>query len=239
MADRRTFIAGAAVLAGMAVSGISRALAASPGTRLTQLQTRLFNFRDDVTPQQAEAAIRLFKEHAAAAGIGSMMVGRNYVPIQFPTRFEWIYILEMPDAVAQATPAYADFRQTLERLGSLCRNQVQCDLACALPDHFAAAPGVGVRHTVMFSFKPGTPQAIRDKIVNDIRQMGQLPTVRAYLVEPCRTPTIGPDEMEWQVIGDYASVADYRAYADAPVHLAIREDFTRNTARVAFLDTMV
>jgi hypothetical protein len=42
--------------------------------------------------------------------------------------------------------------------------------------------------------------------------------------------------MDWQVIGDFASMADYRAYSDAPVHLAIRDDFRAHTSRVAFLD---
>jgi hypothetical protein len=42
--------------------------------------------------------------------------------------------------------------------------------------------------------------------------------------------------MQWQVIGDFASVADYHAYSQAPVHLAIRDDFKAHTSRVAFLD---
>ena len=47
----------------------------------------------------------------------------------------------------------------------------------------------------------------------------------------------GLDQMDWQVIGDFASMADYRAYADAPAHLDIRDDFRAHTSRVAFLDT--
>jgi hypothetical protein len=42
--------------------------------------------------------------------------------------------------------------------------------------------------------------------------------------------------MEWQVVGDFASLADYEAYSRAPVHLAIRDDFNAHTSRVAFLD---
>jgi hypothetical protein len=66
--------------------------------------------------------------------------------------------------------------------------------------------------------------------------MGKLPMVQHYLVERTTAPVAGPIQMEWQVVGDFASMADYEAYSSAPIHLAIREDFTANTSRVAFLD---
>jgi hypothetical protein len=34
-------------------------------------------------------------------------------------------------------------------------------------------------------------------------------------------------------------VDDYKAYSASPVHLAIREDFTAHTSRVAFLDVQL
>ena len=69
--------------------------------------------------------------------------------------------------------------------------------------------------------------------------MGALPMVQHYLV--AQTPIVrrGPTQMPWQVIGDFATLADYQAYSAAPVHLAIRDDFTANTSRVAFLDVNV
>jgi hypothetical protein len=69
--------------------------------------------------------------------------------------------------------------------------------------------------------------------------MGKLPMVRSYIVAPAATSGSDLGLMQWQVIGDFASVADYHAYSEAPVHLAIRDDFTAHTARVAFLDVAV
>lgn len=207
------------------------------GAQAARLQTRLFNFRDDVLPEQADAMIAAFKDHVRAAGVASLLVGRNFIPTPFPTRFEWIFMVEAIDfdRLSQ-TAAFDRFRAAVAQLTGMCRNQVQCDLDCRLPPDFAQATGVGVRHTVMFSFKPGTPAAVRAGIVDDIRQMGTLPMVRHYLVEPSLPGVGGADELEWQVIGDFADVAAYKAYSAAPVHLAIRANFTANTARVAFLD---
>jgi hypothetical protein len=88
----------------------------------------------------------------------------------------------------------------------------------------------------MFAFKPDASAEARERNVAAIRRMGTLPMVQNYLVERASPSAAGPDQMEWQVIGDFASLADYRAYSEAPVHRAIRDDFTAHTARVAFLD---
>jgi hypothetical protein len=69
--------------------------------------------------------------------------------------------------------------------------------------------------------------------------MGKLPMVRRYMVERTTPLAPGPAEMEWQVIGDFGSLADFKAYAEAPMHLDIRDDFKAHTARVAFLDVQV
>jgi len=90
--------------------------------------------------------------------------------------------------------------------------------------------------TSMFSFKPDASPEARERNVAAIRQMGHLPMVRHYLVQPSAAADPGPTQMQWQVIGDFASVADYHAYSQAPVHLAIRDDFKAHTSRVAFLD---
>jgi hypothetical protein len=108
-----------------------------------------------------------------------------------------------------------------------------------LPARFATAPGVKVRHVVMFNFKPDASPEARERNVSAIVAMGKLPMVQHYIVERNAPSVTGPNQMEWQVIGDYASLADYQAYVDAPVHLAIKGDFTANTSRVAFLDVEV
>lgn len=131
------------------------------------------------------------------------------------------------------------FEDLTNGLSSYFRNDVQCDLNVALRAKFADAPGVGVRHIVMFNFRPDASAEAQARNVAAIRGMGQLPMVRHYLVE--RNPSYKPGsaQMEWQVIGDFANVEDYRAYSSAPVHLAIREDFATYTSRVAFLDVEV
>jgi hypothetical protein len=118
----------------------------------------------------------------------------------------------------------------------MCRNEVASNLRREFAPGFGGAPGVGVRHTVMFDFRPDASPADQARNVDAIREMGKLPMVQAYQVEPNAFYPGDPTQMQWQVIGDFASVADYRAYAAAPVHLAIRDDFKAHTSRVAFLD---
>jgi len=88
----------------------------------------------------------------------------------------------------------------------------------------------------MFDFKPRATAEARQRNIAAIRAMGKLPMVQRYLVEPSADSAADPDQMQWQVTGDFASMADYTAYSQAPVHLAIRKDFTENTTRVTFLD---
>ncbi len=219
----------AATLAGLTLTGAaSMSAAAAP---LPTLQTRLFNFKDDVSAEAVADTISKLRAFHALSGVEGVLVGRNLIPTPFPTRFEWIYMLQCarPDA-------YRAFQSAADLLTSMCRNQVECDLATPLPARFADAPGVGVRHTVMFDFKPGASAEDRARNVAAIRTMGTLPMVGHYVVE--RTAAYGsdPTQMEWQVIGDFATVDDYHAYSNAPVHLAIRDDFTAHTSRVAFLD---
>jgi hypothetical protein len=160
------------------------------------------------------------------------MVGRNFIPDPFPARFEWIYMVQSnPQA-----PVLERFAAARDLLLSHCRNYVSGVLQCPLPPRYADAAGVGVRHTVMFNFKPDATAHDIKRNVDAIRQMGKLPMVRHYLVQPGDAAPADPTQMQWQVVGDFASVADYKAYAAAPVHLAIREDFVAHTSRVAFLD---
>jgi hypothetical protein len=163
------------------------------------------------------------------------MIGKNLSPTPFKTRFEWIYMIQT-DALNPR--AGRRFQELQAELGSFCRNEAVSALGGRLPAGFAAAPGVSVRHTVMFNFKPDATAEARDRNVAAIAEMGKLPMVQHYVVQRALSGT-GPNGMEWQVIGDFASLADYQAYAEAPVHTAIRQDFTANTSRVAFLDVEV
>jgi hypothetical protein len=138
-----------------------------------------------------------------------------------------------------AEPAPRAFAKARDELASHCRDEVHCDIDIALPPGFADLAGVKVRHTVMFDFKPDATPEARARNVDAIRGMGKLPMVRSYIVAPAATAGSDPDLMQWQVIGDFANLADYHAYSEAPVHLAIRDDFTAHTSRVAFLDVEV
>jgi hypothetical protein len=223
MIARRRVIAGAALAA---LTPVVRAFAAPP----RMLETRLFNFRDDADPVAVSACVARLRALAGVPGVDGVLVGRNFVPTPFPARFEWLIMLAFDgQAVAQVKAARAD-------LAGLCRNEVACDLGGGFAPRFANAAGVGVRHTVMFDFRPDASPADQARNVDAIREMGKLPMVQAYHVERSALYPADPAQMQWQVIGDFASEADYRAYAAAPVHLAIREDFNAHTARVAFLD---
>jgi hypothetical protein len=214
--------------------GASAALVAATKPALAagtaRLETRLFNFRDGLSASETAEIVEAFKRDAKAAGL---VVGRNIVPVQFPGRFEWIYMARF----AQTAPPA--FEQARDALASHCRDEVHCDIDAALPAGFADLTGVKVRHTVMFDFKPDATPEARARNVDAIRGMGKLPMVRSYIVAPAATAGSDPGLMQWQVIGDFASVADYHAYSEAPVHLAIRDDFTAHTARVVFLDVEV
>jgi hypothetical protein len=210
---------------------------ASAATGPARLETRLFNFKDEVSPERAAALVAKFRESAKAAGLDGFLLGRNRITAQYPTHLEWMTMFQVDDFAAKRNgPAYQGFVRARDELASHFRNEARCDMDRILPAGYGAAPNVKVRHVVMFSFKPESSAEARERNVNAIREMGKLPMVLNYIVEPNAPSVSGPDQMEWQVIGDYASVADYTAYSEAPVHLAIRDDFTAHTSRVAFVD---
>jgi hypothetical protein len=234
MLTRRDAILLAAAAAGAELSGAS-AVSAKPAP--TQLETRLFNFSDEVSPARAADVVARMKDMAKTPGVGGFMIGRNFIPDPFPARFEWLYMIQFDafDGPARRA-AYRRFEALRTELSALCRNQVGCDLAGPTSSRFADAAGVKVRHTVMFDFKPDASVEDQARNVDAIRTMGKLPMVQAYRVERSAAYPSDPTQMQWQVIGDFASVDDYKAYSNAPVHLAIREDFKAHTSRVAFLD---
>ncbi len=209
-------------------------MAATPDR--SKIETRLFNLDDSLSAAETAQIIESFKRGAREAGASGVLVGRNLIEVKFPTRFEWIYMVGFAVSDRTEAAAYRGFAPTRDALAVHCSDQAVSNLDVALPPGFANAAGVKVRHTVMFNFKPDTAPAARDRNVEAIRRMGKLPMVQNYVVERASPLGTGSDQMEWQVIGDFGSVADYRAYSQAPVHLAIRDDFTAHTARVAFLD---
>jgi hypothetical protein len=236
MPDRRDVLTlgGAAALAALTVPrGVWASTADQP---LPTLQTRLFNFKDDASPEAVADTISKLKAFNTSSAIDGFLIGKNLIPTPFPTRFEWIYMVQFDTSAPRAPADFAAFQRAAEALASQCRNAVECDLDARLPAKFANAPGVGVRHTVMFDFKADASPEAQERNVAAIRSMGQLPMVQHYVVEKTAAYRSDPTQMEWQVIGDFATVADYHAYSNAPVHLAIRDDFTAHTSRVAFLD---
>jgi len=229
---REVLTVGAA--AALGALGPPSQLFAKPNAQLPTLQTRLFNFKDDLSPDAIADVVSKLKAFKGRRGVEGFLIGRNLIPTPFPTRFEWIYMIQF-----DGPAAHGAFQQAAEDLSSRCRNEAECDLGVPLPAGFAAGPGVGVRHTVMFDFKPDATPKARARNVAAIRSMGNLPMVQNYIVQKTIAFGSAPAQMEWQVIGDFATVEAYRAYSDAPVHLAIRDDFTANTSRVAFLDVKI
>jgi hypothetical protein len=226
---------GASATMAALTGGLGASAATSPVA--ARLETRLFNFKDEVSPEAAAALIATFRAAANAAGLDGFLLGRNRNTAKYPTYLGWMTMFQVDGFAARRnSKAYEDFVKARNELASHFRNEAVCDIDCPLPAGYANAANVKVRHVVMFSFKPDASAEARERNVNAIREMGKLPMVLNYVVEPCAPSVTGPDEMQWQVIGDYASVADYTAYSEAPVHLAIRDDFTAHTSRVAFVD---
>jgi hypothetical protein len=240
MNTRRDLLALGAGATAWWTAGGGAALAQGAATSPARLETRLFNLNASLSPDAATEIVGTFKEAAKAAATGGALVGRNLNDVRFATRFEWIYMVQFDPAVAGPdSAAVKRFDAARDLLATHCRNAAACTLECDLPPTFAAAPGVKVRHTVMFSFKPDATADDRTRNVDAIRNMGRLPMVRSYLVQPAAPNVSGPDQMQWQVIGDFDSLTDYQAYASAPVHLQIGPDFKAHTSRVAFLDVFV
>jgi hypothetical protein len=234
MPHRREVVLGAAVAALAPLTGVTVARAEPLSTRL---ETRLFNVRDDVSPEKTAEIVAKMKAFAASPGLSGFLIGRNFIPDPFEARFEWLYMIQFDDLSGDmGLAALRRFQALRAELSALCRNEVQCDLTGPTPPRFADAAGVKVRHTVMFDFKPEASAEDQARNVEAIRTMGKLPMVKSYRVERSATYPSDPTQMQWQVIGDFASVQDYWAYAKAPVHLAIRDDFKAHTSRVAFLD---
>jgi len=230
---------GAAAAAWWAVRG-DKTLAQGTATSPARLETRLFNLNDSLGSDAAAEIVEAFKTAAKEAATGGLLVGRNLNDVPFATRFEWIYMIQFAGPTAGApSAAFQRFEAARDVLATHCRNAAACTIDCDLPPRFADAPKVKVRHTVMFSFKADASAEDRARNVDAIRNMGRLPMVRSYLVQPAAASASGPDQMQWQVIGDFDSLADYQAYASAPVHLQIGPDFKAHTARVAFLDVFV
>ena len=222
------------------LAGAGRASASADTGIIPGLQTRLFNFKEDVPREKIADIVSGLKTRAKAPGIDGFMIGRNFIPTPFPGRFEWIYMLQTGGSDAPDGPAaYRDFKRLADDLTRHCRDHVECDLKSSLPSRFADASGVKVRHTVMFDFKPDASPEARARNVDAIRGMGRLPMVQHYVVEQAAIDPSDPARMQWQVIGDFGSIEDYTAYSQAPVHLAIRDDFKVHTSRVAFLDVQV
>jgi hypothetical protein len=237
MPSRRDVMTLGASAACAALAGIPGASAAPAGPRGPTLQTRLFNFRDDVSAATQSDITSKLKGLAGSPGVDGVMVGRNFIPTPFPTRFEWLCMIRFGES-PPGDPAAGDpgARGLMEALSSSCRNEVECELTAPLPAGFIRAAGVKVRHTVMFDFKPDASAEARARNVEAIRAMGTLPMVQHYVVARSAAYGSGGAKMEWQVIGDFASVDDFQAYSRAPAHLTLRDDFKAHTARVAFLD---
>jgi hypothetical protein len=230
--DRRTM-----VIAGCALGVVWVGNAASNARVDYRLQTRLLNFKPELSAADISVAIAQFKARAAGLGLSGLLLGRNLNATPFPARFEWLCMTQAPSSPLELNaPAKAPMDQAWSDLMALTRNHVRCDIISPLSDRYVAAETVKVRHVVMFTFKPEATAQARARNVAAIRKMGEMPMVQAYRVDQAAPTGDDPDEMEWQVIGDFASLADFRAYADAPMHRAIREDFNANSARVAFID---
>jgi sulfite reductase beta subunit-like hemoprotein len=82
------------------------------------------------------------------------------------------------------------------------------------------------RHTVMFNFKDETPQAERDRVIAALKQLGSLPTVKAFMVGKNILPAGEKTPFEWLMLGDFANEDDRQAYEKHETHVhIIRKDW--------------
>jgi len=90
------------------------------------------------------------------------------------------------------------------------------------------------------SSRPETTGAVTRGAVRLLAALGYAPVLEAPLPNGRRADVmaLGP-KGDILIVEVKSSLDDYRAYSNAPVHLAIREDFTAQTARVAFLDVQI
>jgi len=235
--DRRDLLARGLLLSAAALTTGLAASAALAEPASARLETRLFNLRPDLAPNEAAAAVARFKAQAMAAAPSAFLIGANEDKTPFPTRHEWLYMVQWPDSPQlTSNPRFQQFQRDQDALAAVCVDQATCEVVAPLPARFADAAGVGVRHVVMFSFKPEATPDDQSRIVEAIRAMGRNSMAKSYVVQPHAPTQISPDHMQWEVIGDFADMADFRAYALAPAHLALRDDFTAHVSRVAFLD---
>ncbi len=240
MPSRRDLVVMGACAGISALVGPPGVSAAGAQPALATMATLLFNFKDEISPERTAALTGAMRALHTAPGIDGGLVGRNLNAVPFATRFEWIWMVQF--ATLNDRPnnrAYRKFQHIRDELALCCRDYVEGDLKRPLPVKFADAAGVQVRHTVMFDFKADASAEARARNVAAIERMGKLPMVRRYMVERTTPLSHGPAEMEWQVIGDFGSLADFKAYAEAPMHLDIGDDFKAHTARVAFLDVLL
>ena len=235
--DRRALLAKGLLVSAATLAGVTDAWALPVEPTVARLETRLFNLKPDLAPDDAAAVIARFKEEAKAAAPAGFLIGQNEDKTPFPTRFEWIYMVQWPnDPTPESSGGLQSFKSAQDALAEASVDQAIGEVVGPLPARFADAFGIGVRHVVMFSFKPQATSDDRARIVEAIRAMGRNSKAKRYLVEPHAPAPTGPDQMDWEVIGDFASMADFTAYALAPAHLAMRDDFTAHVSRVAFLD---
>ena len=73
------------------------------------------------------------------------------------------------------------------------------------------------RHCVMFTFNDGVSDDVRAAIGSGLDELGDLDVVQAYH----HGPDAGVSEGNWDyvVVGDFATVDDYRTYASDQGHL--------------------
>jgi hypothetical protein len=82
-----------------------------------------------------------------------------------------------------------------------------------------------IRHTVLLTFGD-TDESTIDAVVDELRTLpGLIPEIAAYTVG--RDLAMQPGTADVVVIGDFATVEDYRAYANHPEHLRVIEEHLR------------
>jgi Stress responsive A/B Barrel Domain len=77
-----------------------------------------------------------------------------------------------------------------------------------------------IRHVVMFTWKPGTTAAQKERVLTELRTLPPLLTgMRSYQLGP--DAGLNPGNWEFVVVADFDDVASYEAYRDHPAHRAV------------------
>lgn len=93
------------------------------------------------------------------------------------------------------------------------------------------------RHTVLFNLKDETSEADRTRIIESLRSLKSISTVKGFMLEKNKIQNSAKAPYEWLLIADFASDDDRQIYEKDEHHVkVIRGDFVPNVKNYVVCD---